>query len=394
MIIHREMEKKVTAQQDLAMLRAAYGRSLSPVLRARLANLLFLEEAFADIIALLSPAHDLGFAELIVLGSAHLSLETAGNDQHVTNIGDKALAVAENAEERATALAMRGKAEMRLGDQQGARSSFETALQIDPANKDACKRLAALMLTDQQPEAVVDMTARLITSGNGHARLLAAKALAETRLGDIAAARKTNGFDQFFHQEMLEPPAGWESLDAFNAALAKELTTHPSLRYERYGSASELTWRVEAPAHPKAPTVKLLLDQIEAAIVRIIAQLPARDHPWTIAKPQRGFLRSWCVITESKGFENWHVHQFGWLSGVYYVRIPDSIANGGDLGGCLAFGLPSDLAGEEGSAQYGEHVVRPQEGMLLAFPSHTYHRTYPHGSGEKRICFAFDLRPM
>ena len=25
--------------------------------------------------------------------------------------------------------------------------------------------------------------------------------------------------------------------------------------------------------------------------------------------------RSWCVITDSDGFENWHVHQFGWLSG-------------------------------------------------------------------------------
>ena len=100
------------------------------------------------------------------------------------------------------------------------------------------------------------------------------------------------------------------------------------------------------------------------------------------------------LITGGDGFENWHLHPFAWLSGVYYVRVPDQIANGNSRNGCIAFGLPEDLAGKAGAEAYGQRLVRPQEGLMLTFPSHAYHRTYPHETAGKRICFAFDVRPI
>ncbi len=99
------------------------------------------------------------------------------------------------------------------------------------------------------------------------------------------------------------------------------------------------------------------------------------------------------MIAESEGFENWHVHQFGWLSGAYYVRVPEAIANGKTQEGCIAFGLPDDLAGEAGAAAFGTRIIRPVSGLLLLFPSHTYHRTFPHGHRDRRICVAFDVKP-
>jgi hypothetical protein len=73
--------------------------------------------------------------------------------------------------------------------------------------------------------------------------------------------------------------------------------------------------------------------------------------------------------------------------------VPESIAHGESEAGCIALGLPADLVGEYAAAAYGTGVVRPQSGLLLMFPSHTYHRTFPHGERDRRICVAFDLKP-
>jgi hypothetical protein len=99
-------------------------------------------------------------------------------------------------------------------------------------------------------------------------------------------------------------------------------------------------------------------------------------------------------MTDAEGFELWHVHQFGWISGVYYVDIPEAVTEGDDKGGCIAFGLPDDMVGEEAAAAFGEILVRPTPGLLMLFPSHTYHRTFAHGADERRICLAFDIQPL
>ena len=392
MAIMREAEMAMTVPQELALARSAFARAATPAMRARLARLLVLEEAFKDVIALLSPADDLSYRELTLLTTAFLSAETQLGNEDALAAAERALAIASGAAEAANALALRGKAETRLGCVVEARASLSRALEIDPQNKDACKRIASLDLSAGEFEAAIARMNRLAEQGAAHARLFAATALAQAQQGDLAAARATLGLDRFRQSEILPPPTGWNSRDDFHAALTKELLTHRALRFGRYGSASELTWRIEYLGHREAPLTRLLTDHIEAALQRRIAAMPSDGHPWLAARPGKAFLRAWCVITESHGFENWHVHQFGWLSGVYYVRMPRSVSHGSNRGGCLGFGLPHDLAGEIAAQRFGEEIIRPQEGMLLTFPSHVYHRTYPHGTAEKRICVAFDLR--
>jgi tetratricopeptide (TPR) repeat protein len=392
--ITREAEKILTPEQDLELTRKAYQKSGSSELRMRLARMLMLQEAFDEVIPLLSDDDKTGFSEQLLLSLCYMAKETPDDDKRTIEAANKALALSNDDEQRSAALANRAKAETRLGQTDNARQTLADALRLDPANKDACKRLAALHLHAGETTQLLLTAEHLFNGGVNHARLFSAKALAEAKAGDIETARETVGLNSLFFSHTLDPPTGWNSLEDFNAALADEMINHPCLRYERYGSASELTWRVEAPLRPDAPMARMLMDMIEANIRDFILEIAETDHPWARAMPEKSFLRSWCVITESKGFENWHVHQFGWLSGVYYIRVPDSISNGSEKGGCLAFGLPEDLAGDTGSAAFGETIVRPQEGLMLAFPSHTYHRTFPHGTGEKRICFAFDLRPL
>ena len=391
--ITADPEKALTANQELDLLRAAYLRSPTPQMRERLCRLLMLDEAFAEVVDLLSASPALDFRGEMTLAQAHISAETPEADLKAYAALERALQLAESDVERAGALAQRGKCESRLGKPDTALTTLTKALSFDPHNRDACKRIAAIELAADRPEAVVSLAGHLLAKGANHARLFAAQSLAYARDGNIIAAKTAAGFDDFHLAEQLAPPPGWDSIEAFNAALATELLGHPGIRYERYGSASELTWRIENPARPDTPLFKALLVQIIATLEKRVAQVSrSGGHAWAAAAPETARLRNWCVITESKGFENWHVHQFGWLSGVYYVRIPASIANGETRDGCLAFGLPEDLAGATGAAQFGEHLVRPHEGLLMTFPSQCYHRTYPHGTGEKRICVAFDLR--
>lgn len=392
--ITREPEKLLTPEQDLELTRAAYLRSRSPMMRPRLASMLLLQEGFEEIISLFEADETPSYWENLCLATAYLARQDVEGSRQADAAARAAFDLASSDLERAEALAYRGKAEMRMARTEQAFRTFNEALRLDPKNKDACKRLAALHFEQDTSQELLHITTDLHGKGANHARLFAAKSLAEARSGDQESAQDTVGLGQFLFERMLEPPTGWDSVDAFNNGLAEELLNHPCLRYERYGSASELTWRVESPLRPDAPALRALVEHLETQLHDMVRQIAASDHPWARALPPQSYLRCWSVITESTGFENWHVHQFGWLSGVYYVRVPDSISKGGEKGGCLAFGLPEDLAGEEGSAQFGQTLVRPQEGLMLAFPSHTYHRTFPHGTGEKRICFAFDLRPL
>lgn len=393
-VIDNEGERVLNDQQNRQLLGAAYARSRSPKVRRQLAVACLLEDDFPAVVDLYADAADVGINDFLLLCQAHLSMDQLDSDQQAVTLADRARALPGSVHQHAEALALKGKALVRMGDTTAARAEFSQALELDSGHMDACKRLIALDLADGDASAVLALTDSLMQQEQSHPRLLAGRALAQAQAGDVAAAQQTVGLDQFLQADTLPTPAGYSDLASFNAAVAAELLSHPAMRYERYGSASALSWRVENPLRADRPAIQMLVDAIIASIQDRVAALEPYQHPWAANCPNRAWLRSWSVITESEGYESWHVHQQGWLSGVYYVQIPDTIVRGNSEAGCIAFGLPEDLTGEAAAQEFGQRLIRPEPGLLLTFPSHAYHRTYPHGGREKRICFAFDLRPL
>ncbi|TKD51571.1 2OG-Fe(II) oxygenase family protein [Sphingomonas baiyangensis] len=386
----------ITRAQERALLRTAFATNPgSLVIRRKLAFMGMAADAFDEVIQLLSAIalDERQYNDNLILAEAHLAREEFDDTRLAAAAASLAIAIAGDRHERAAALATRGRAEVRLGDIEAARTTFEEALELDPANKNACKRLVSLHLKAGDCRGVLELIDDLAKRGSLHSRALAARTLALARLGDIEAARTSVNHAVFRHRQQLPTPPGWPSLAAFNAALALELLDHPGLTYDRYGTASERTWRIDEPLAGGRPLVKVLVSLLAKAVDAYIDRLPRIDHPWISARPERGILHSWCVITESAGFETWHVHQFGWMSGVYYVDVPSSITKGSGPAGCLAFGIPEDEAGQEAAEAFGYELVRPQSGSMLLFPSHAYHRTFPHGATERRICLAFDIWP-
>lgn len=388
--------KMMTVREEIDLARRALARDTADRRhRFRLARLLYIMDGFDEAIALLEGLCDEGddFEALHLLGAAYLARETDPDSIAAEGLARRAVAAAEDSRQRARALAALGKALVRLGRIDEGRASFLAALDAQASNKDAYKRLAMLDFQAGRPQDALAFADKMIDDGVIHARNLGVRPLALARLGRIEAAHDAIGLDPFLRQTALPPPPGWATIEAFNRDLAEELITHPGLRYERYGAASAKTWRVDEPALARSRLVPRLQRLIQQEVIAYTAGLPADGHPWLRARPGDAFLHNWSVITSGQGYEDWHVHQNGWLSGAYYVDVPDSITNGHGPEGCIAFGLPPGIIGEDRYEEVGLRMIRPRSGMILLFPSHAFHRTFAHESDERRICFAFDIAP-
>lgn len=87
-----------------------------------------------------------------------------------------------------------------------------------------------------------------------------------------------------------------------------------------------------------------------------------------------------------------HIHPPPWLSGVYYVTVPDGVGrDDGDRFGWIEFGrigytFPLPVEPER-------RPLRPQEGLMVLFPSYFDHRSLPFRSDGERISVAFDAVP-
>lgn len=387
-----EAASPLSTRAELALVRAAYDQRSSLAMRWKLANLLSRVADWEGLIELLAPFDDLSADEDLLLAAAWLDLHSLDGCGEATKSIDRVSGGASTKAQRSAALVLRAKIAAWNHDWPAVRESLQQALALDPANGAACIRLARIELGEGRADAALALIDSLAAKGVWHPYLFAARAVSQARRGDVAEARQAMGTDQLAACTMIAPPSDWDDIADFNAALAAELLAHPDLRYQRYGASPAVTWGIDSPLTPAAPLLGLLLTSIASALNEHIARLSELDHPWLRICPEKTTLHCSCVMTEAADFEDWHVHPTGWLNGVYYVRIPEGISDQSDAG-CLAFGLPGNLAGSEAAEAYGRQVICPRGGLLVAFPSHTYHRTIAHGCEGKRIAVTFELRP-
>jgi tetratricopeptide (TPR) repeat protein len=284
------------------------------------------------------------------------------------------------------------------GDLDGAIVCHRRAVALKPDWVLALQSLAnALMERGEWRDAVAACDAWLgLRPANVEA--LGLKAIALHELGDHAGARHLVDLERFVQVlHVAEPPGGFADMAAFNAALARHALEHPTLRVPeasdpRYHCAS-LRITEEFLAEPKGPAAAFER-MIETAVDGYLRHLAQRDpaHPFLVDPPRRWQLTSWAAVLDGEGNLNPHVHYAGYVSGVYYPRIPAPIgAPGEGRAGWFEFGggpdrFPCQAAPETRS-------IEPREGMMLLFPSYFYHRTVPFSASEPRISIAFDAVP-
>jgi len=286
-----------------------------------------------------------------------------------------------------------GYALRKLGRLTEAIDTYRRAIEIAPDNSGAHVNLGDALLERGDTKAAAEACEAYLREHPGDTALLAWRAVVLRELGERETARSLVDFDRFIRPVRLEAPAPFSSLDEFNAALADHVSRHPTLLYApsrhatRFGKHSG-----ELLAEPKGPVAQLE-EKIRRAVEVYTRSLPTDlEHPFLNDPPRRFDLTAWCIILEGQGYQVPHIHPSAWLSGVYYVRLPEIIGQPGQgEAGWIEFGRPPEHF--HCTAEPEVRVFEPEPGLMLLFPSYFYHRTVPFESADMRISISFDVLP-
>lgn len=275
-----------------------------------------------------------------------------------------------------------------------ARRAYEEALKLAPDDANTLCAYAKTLLGLGEWNAALAPLERALALRPGFCGALALRLVALQELGRDEAFSQLNDFDRLVDAGHIDPPEGYESLAAFNAALAKHCLNHPSLEYERSANATRKGHHSGNFARDADPgPIAHLLDIADKRAGLYSASRPTdASHPYLAQRPEKWTHDIWCVILGDLGYQDPHVHPGGWLSGVYYVSLPDAISETDETcQGWIEFGRP--IAYPQAKMEPRVRLCQPEEGKMILFPSYFYHRTVPFHSAQKRISIAFDLIP-
>ena len=271
--------------------------------------------------------------------------------------------------------------------------TYRRAIEIAPDYPGAHVNLGDALLERGDTKAAAEACEAYLREHPGDTALLAWRAVVLHELGERETARTLVDFERFIRPVRLEAPAPFSSLVEFNAALADHVSRHPTLvvapsrHATRFGKHSG-----ELLAEPKGPVAQLE-EKIRRAVEVYTRSLPTDlEHPFLNNPPRRFDLTAWCIILDGQGYQVPHIHPSAWLSGVYYVRLPEIIGQPGHgEAGWIEFGRPPEHF--HCTAEPEVRVFEPKPGLMLLFPSYFYHRTVPFESADVRISISFDVLP-
>ena len=230
----------------------------------------------------------------------------------------------------------------------------------------------------------------------GDATGLAAKAILLNHLGREEESRALADTGRLAGRFRIDPAPDYPDLARFNEALARHVTSHPSLTWAPpHNATRDGMHSGELATEPSGPAVILkawILDCIERYVASFAESEP--DHLVVRCRPPYTRMRMWGVVMHAGGHQIPHIHPAAWLSGVYYPEVPDFVsADDPEHRGWIEFGRAPEENFPDVKPMPVE-AIRPEEGLLVIFPAWFYHRTVPYPADARRISVAFDLVPL
>ena len=222
--------------------------------------------------------------------------------------------------------------------------------------------------------------------------ILAFLTIALNELGDPSVNELVD-YEKFVRIAQIDVPEGYDSLEAFNADLHEELQKH----YHNPYHPMDQTMRggTQTPNNLfQNPTglIRVLKEQIIRVTQSFIDDLePDHGHPF-LRFINRDFVFTgvWSTIIQENGYDRSHVHNEGWMSGTYYVKVPDfdeAQLNAHD--GCIQFGEPNTLYASERNAT--RRMITPRVGTVALFPSYYWHGVRKFDRNGVRHSVSYDL---
>jgi len=278
-----------------------------------------------------------------------------------------------------------------LGRLDDALAAARKACDLAPDYDKARVNLGDLLLQMGRPEEALAVARDFLAAHPGNPSMLAFLAIALTETGGGAELDALMDFPRLLRPVEISAPPGFASVKAFNQALAAHVRAHPSLVQAPASHATRNGRHSgELLVEPKGPVAAL-----EHAIMQAVEGYRAANpvdpaHPYLAQRPEALRLSAWGVVMEDRGHQVAHIHPAAWLSGVYYPEIPDAVKDvDTSHQGWIAFGRPpKDF---HATKEPRTTLIRPQEGLMLLFPSYLYHETVPFQAPVERMSVAFDV---
>jgi len=275
-----------------------------------------------------------------------------------------------------------------MGRTREAVEAFRRAAALNPRNVDAHQQLGSELLKLGAAREALEHLEICEALGRMNTTISAYKAVALNELGETARAQALVDFERLVVRRHIGEAHGAASLAAFSEGLARIVANSPTLHHHHTtvnGMDTEEILDLADP--PMAALKRFITGEIEARL----ANLPEPSHPFARTAPRRWMTKSWGVKMWRQGHQVTHIHHKAWLSGVYYVQLPEVVRTKPDgHEAWIEFGRgPDDLHAREPDTR----LIQPVEGMLITFPSYVWHRTIPFESARERISIAFDVIP-
>jgi Flp pilus assembly protein TadD len=260
-------------------------------------------------------------------------------------------------------------------------------LALDPLNSHALMVLGTVSRNNGRPQVVVPYCKAALERNPGHIRARYELAVAFAMLGHSEQARQLIDLDRFVKVVDLAPPESYATAERFESALVSEIACNTTLKADPVDNATKGGFQTSGLPQPNDRAVRTVLDLIRSAVDRFEISLPeGLKDPFVTERPNEVRLHAWAVVYPGDGRQMSHIHDDGWLSGVYYVTVPKP-ASGNPRGGCLVLGSLEPSA----EPPWGTRDIRPVPGRLVLFPSYLPHATIPTKSTDQRICISFDV---
>jgi tetratricopeptide (TPR) repeat protein len=276
-------------------------------------------------------------------------------------------------------------------DLEAAIRSYRSTLNLIPDYPGAATNLASSLLKLGQPRDALAACDEALKFHPGDRDAMAFKAIAASEVGDPDTAASILSMDRIIWKKDFDAPGGFLDLHEFNKALAAHVLSHPTLTREPHNMATRHGQQTENLAlEPKGPVA-----QLEAMIIAAYDEYMSfvckdAGHPYIRQIPNLGKIDIWGTVLDRMGHQAAHMHRNAWVSGVYYVQLPDVMhGDNKSRSGWIEFGRPPDEFPR--SVDHQVRTFEPREGRMFMFPSFEYHRTIPFESSQQRISIAFDL---
>jgi len=281
-----------------------------------------------------------------------------------------------------------------LGEVDAAARWLQQALTANPYNARAAADLANCLCALGKTQQALMLCDEFLARHPGERLLVSARALALHNAGETDAARELTHTNSLVKIIDCPAPDNFQDLQEFNASLLSVLRDDPSLLNNPVSKSTfgglqsgELDWS-------SAPGLDALAGLINSAVTQLAreyGEAGLAEHPVMQIAHEEWSLRGWGTILRAGGRQTPHMHPLGWLSGVYYVSLPDDMNDDKDDAGWLEFGRPPDRCYRQ--EEPPTERIEPLPGRLVLFPSWFWHRTLDFQSAADRVSIAFDVMP-